>query len=113
MSPTASFAGTPTSADCGDETASKKGTLVNLALQLSKLYHSGMGKTGPKPKRADGYHVTRKGYLRGRFSGRLRLVHVVVWERANGPMPAGWQIHHANEDRQDNRLENLRAVSPT
>ena len=85
-----------------------------LALRLSNSYNASMGnKTGPKPKRPDGYHVTASGYLRGRFDGRMRLVHVVIWERANGRLPDGWQVHHVNEDKQDNVLENLAAVSPT
>src|SRR5688572_9281566 len=72
-----------------------------------------MGLRGPKPKRADGCHVTRKGYLRGNFNGRLRLAHDAVWEQHNGPIPAGYQVHHKNEDKQDNRIENLELLDPT
>lgn len=72
-----------------------------------------MGSRGPKPARTDGYHVTPKGYLRGKVDGRMRLAHVVVWERAYGPIPSGYQIHHRNEDKQDNRLSNLQLVTPT
>ena len=72
-----------------------------------------MGKRDPKPRRADGCHVTKKGYLRGIFDGRLRLAHDVEWERANGPIPAGMQVHHINENKTDNRIENLELVDAT
>ena len=72
-----------------------------------------MGKTGPKPKREDGFHLTRAGYLRGKLGGRLRLVHDWVWEQENGPIPAGYCIHHRDEDRANNDLANLELVSHT
>jgi hypothetical protein len=72
-----------------------------------------MGKTGPKPKRPDGYHVTRKGYLRGRIDGKTRLVHVWVWEQAHGPVPSGYEVHHIDEDKQNYGLANLELLSNT
>ena len=39
-----------------------------------------------------------------------RLVHRVVYEEAYGPIPKGWVVHHINEQKRDNRLENLIAL---
>ena len=43
----------------------------------------------------------------------MTLAHRAIWEAANGPISKGWVIHHKNKNRQDNRLENLRAMSRT
>jgi len=39
-------------------------------------------------------------------------VHRLVWEAFNGPIPKGMQINHLNEDKTDNRLENLSLMTP-
>ncbi len=35
------------------------------------------------------------------------LMHRYVWEYYNGPIPEGWDIHHKNGKKGDNRIENL------
>ena len=57
----------------------------------------------------------RNGYLQVNLTknGKVQrlLVHRLVWEAFNGPIPKGMQINHLNEDKTDNRLENLSLVS--
>lgn len=36
--------------------------------------------------------------------------HRWVWEQANGPIPDGYEIHHRNHKKGDNRLENLELI---
>lgn len=39
--------------------------------------------------------------------GRVLLMHNVIWERANGKIPEGYEVYHINGDFFDNRRENL------
>lgn len=49
----------------------------------------------------NGYVVTSYGYI-----------HRIIWETFNGKIPEGYEIDHINTIRNDNRLENLRLVTP-
>lgn len=40
-----------------------------------------------------------------------KLVHRVVWETFNGPVPEGYQVDHKNDNRFDNRLDNLQLLT--
>ena len=51
-----------------------------------------------------GYHITVK-------NGKHYQTHRLVWEAANGPIPAGYVIHHKNRNRADNKLENLQCLT--
>ena len=47
-------------------------------------------------------------YAASRIRGRLWLMHDLIMEWANGPMPKGKEVDHRNLDGLDNRLDNLR-----
>lgn len=53
------------------------------------------------------------GYLQVRIRPRAYFVHRIVWEMANGPIPDGMEIDHANGMRSDNRPSNLRLATET
>lgn len=54
----------------------------------------------------------KKGYLRACLLGKFYLVHRLVWEAFNGPIPAGMQVNHIDEDKTNNRLDNLNLMTP-
>jgi len=76
----------------------------------------------PQGSKADnfkgGLQKQANGYIRyypegcGGKQGRRPYVlyHRFVWEQAFGKLPLGWQVHHLNGDKSDNRLENLKAM---
>lgn len=70
-----------------------------------------MGKRGPKPQNGKN-KPTVKGYIRRYdvISKRQRMEHDIVWESHHGPIPKGYQVHHDNHIKTDNRIENLRLV---
>ena len=71
-----------------------------------------MGRKGKKSSAPGGYGTLNKGYRMILVDGRLVYEHRVIWEKVHGPIPEGMHIHHVNEDRLDNRIENLRLVDP-
>lgn len=55
--------------------------------------------------------VEKHGYLHGAVHNHKQKAHRVMWLLHTGEWPIG-QIDHINGDRSDNRIENLRQVSP-
>ena len=43
---------------------------------------------------------------------KIFYVHRFVYECINGPIPDGMEIHHINNDKQDNSIKNLELVTP-
>jgi len=39
------------------------------------------------------------------------MEHVVVWERVHGVVPTGFDVHHRDADKLNNRLDNLELLS--
>lgn len=44
------------------------------------------------------------------FQRKGKRLHRAVWEHHNGQIPKGYHIHHKDEDRRNNNIENLELV---
>jgi len=57
-----------------------------------------------------------RGYYSLNLSKNGKVKHFrlnrLVWEVFNGPIPEGMEVNHINEDKTDNRLENLNLLTP-
>jgi len=72
---------------------------------LGHKNHLGQHKRGgPLYVSNDGYLVTRDR------EGRKSYVHRGCWEAYRGAIPKGHVIHHGDEDRQHNTIENLECM---
>ncbi len=92
---------------------------IELEVTRQSVYEAfkrrGFSLRGPnfKPHQIyDGKKFTlkRTGYYA--LSSRERtLMHRYVWETERSKIPPGYDIHHINNDRADNRIENLECLS--
>lgn len=55
------------------------------------------------------YTLRNTGYY-GKTKGDRTLLHRDVWEHFNGKIPEGYDVHHINENKHDNRIENLECI---
>ncbi|MDR2874289.1 MAG: HNH endonuclease [Methanobrevibacter sp.] len=56
---------------------------------------------------SNGYYIiggNEKGY-------KNKKLHRLIWEEVNGPIPKGYFIHHKDENRMNNDIENLEIMS--
>jgi hypothetical protein len=55
------------------------------------------------------YTVGNNGYYRC-TTGDRHLLHRRMWEDARGPIPEDWDIHHLDEDKLHNSLDNFECL---
>jgi hypothetical protein len=55
------------------------------------------------------YTINAQGYYR-KTDGDRQLMHREVWEFYNGPIPAGWDIHHKDENKANNDISNFECL---
>jgi len=63
----------------------------------------------------DGYKFKRDlktgYYLSSNKIGKSRKrLHVYIWEKYNGTIPKGYQVHHIDKDKDNNNIDNLRLL---
>ena len=56
-------------------------------------------------------YFDKKGYAIVWVEGRNRKVHILEWEKYNGPKPLGYQIHHKDENKANWHIDNLQLVT--
>ena len=56
-------------------------------------------------------HIGNCGYERFKFKNKPILVHRYIWEQLNGKIPDGYHIHHKDENKLNNSIDNLECIS--
>ena len=96
------------------------GKVISRSNNLCRTCSSkaGAGKrSGENSHNWKGGRTSAKGYVNilvapeAPKGHRYKAEHRIVWEEANGPIPKGFIVHHKNEIKHDNRLENLECIS--
>jgi hypothetical protein len=69
-------------------------------------------KSSPKTKIGDvAGNLSVRGYVVVQINGKTYKAHRLVWIYHNGDIPAGIEIDHINEVKNDNRIDNLRLAT--
>ena len=53
------------------------------------------------------YRDERSGYYKSSHFSPPKLLHRYIWETRVGEIPSGFEIHHKDQDKSNNALENL------
>lgn len=93
--------------------------LVLLVASVDAAYSRSMQKSrsrgGDKSGCGSWSHGCRNGYKTfvDKTTGRSHFVHRRVAEKAFGPIPPGYHVHHKDHDKHNNRASNLEILSPS
>jgi len=77
---------------------------------LNRFYKNGVPDKQPRHRKEPGLHI--EGYLRQQYDGKRYQIHRYVMEQHLGrKLERRELVHHINEDKSDNRIENLEIVN--
>ena len=60
-------------------------------------------------KRSKG-HIDKQGYRRYKIKGKTYKEHRLVWVFHNGPIPEGYDVHHKDGNKLNNKINNLEVI---
>lgn len=59
----------------------------------------------------DGHKFTLRGHgYYEKSTGLRELMHRYVWEKSNGKIPKGYDIHHRDRNKANNQIDNLELI---
>ena len=94
---------------------SKRRICLQCSKPISNVNKSGLCRPciGGRQTVDKGYkYKTSLGYMRVWVGSKYVFEHLYIWEQAHQrQLHKGWVIHHANGIKDDNRIENLYAMS--
>jgi len=95
--------------ECGKKYTPKRKTSKYCSRECSWKNNGGHNK------KKESWWVNQKGYIEGKVwideHTQIRVKqHRWIWEKENGPIPEGFDIHHKDANRQNNRIDNLELI---
>ena len=60
------------------------------------------------------WYPDRRGYWVGHTKdGKIKRLHLYIWEKYHGPIPNGYHVHHKDHNPNNNDIENLELIEKT
>lgn len=80
--------------------------------EIGALYWTARRRMGPTAVDRLAGGITNHGYWVIKFFGKSYKAHRLIWIYHWGPIPVGYEVHHRDNDRSHNRIENLLLATP-